>query len=294
MKHILGPDGLGANTRIGEGDVLRHIAVKMMRDHHHVEMLIDGVTGERHGRVRGTREHVGETGRADDVGRVAAARPFGVIGVDGPALECGDGVFDASSLIQGVRMDGHLHVHVVGDTEACVDDGRGRAPILVDLQSGRSRTNLLAQWFRRRPVAFAQIRDVHRHGFGGFDHAGDVERARRACGGVGAVSRPGAAADHGGDAAGKSRADLLRRDEMNMGVDATGGENEPFTGDCLRARADCKTRGHPVHGLRVAGLTDRADLPILDADIRFVDAGVIDDERVGDDRVRRFGVLLDG
>ena len=149
MKHILGPDGLGANTRIGEGDVFRHIAVKMMRDHHHVEMFIDGVTGERHGRVCGTREHVGETGRADDVGRMAAARPFGVIGVDGPALECGDGVFDAPSLIQGVRMDGHLHVHVVGDTEACVDDGRGRAPILVDLQSGRSRTNLLAQWFRR-------------------------------------------------------------------------------------------------------------------------------------------------
>ncbi len=39
----------------------------------------------------------------------------------------------------------------------------------------------------------------------------------------------------------------------------------------------------------IARLADRADATVLDADVGLHDAGVVDDQRVGDDRVRDFG-----
>jgi hypothetical protein len=65
---------------------------------------------------------------------MAAAGALGMEGVDGAALEGGDGVLDEAGLVQRVGVDGDGDVGLLGDRETDVD-GRGRgAPVLVQLQ----------------------------------------------------------------------------------------------------------------------------------------------------------------
>jgi hypothetical protein len=66
---------------------------------------------------------------------MAAAGAFGVEGVDGAALEGGDGVFDEARFVERVGVDGDLHVHFVGHRQAAVDGGRRGAPVFVQLEA---------------------------------------------------------------------------------------------------------------------------------------------------------------
>jgi hypothetical protein len=84
-----------------------------MADHEHVEMLVHGVHGIGPRRVRGGRQHVLCAASLDDVGRVAAARAFGVIRVDRAILEGGDGVLDKAGFVQGVGMNRDLNVELL-------------------------------------------------------------------------------------------------------------------------------------------------------------------------------------
>ena len=104
------------------------------------------------------------------------------------------------------------------------------------------------------------------------------------------VAGPGAAADERRDAAGERLVDLLRADEVDVRVDAAGGEDQAFAGDRLGRHADDHARRHAGHHVRVAGLADAGDAAVLDADVGLVDAGPVDDQRVGDDAVERLGV----
>jgi hypothetical protein len=70
-----------------KGQILGDRRIEMVAHHQHVEMLVDGVAGERPGRIGRRRQHVLQARDLDDVGRVAAAGAFGVEGVDGAALE---------------------------------------------------------------------------------------------------------------------------------------------------------------------------------------------------------------
>ena len=95
--------------------------------------------------------------------------------------------------------------------------------------------------------------------------------------------RPGAAAEHGGDAGHLRFFDLLRADEVNVAVDAAGGDDHAFAGDDLGARPDDDV--HARLHVRIAGLADGGDAAALDADVGLDDAPVVDDGRVGDDAV---------
>ncbi len=68
-------------------------------------------------------------------------------------------------------------------------------------------------------------------------------------------------------------------------VEAAGGENFSFAGDDLGAGAD--DDGHAGLDVGIAGFADGGDLAVLDADVGFDDAPVIEDQRVGDDGVDR-------
>ena len=162
-----------------------------------------------------------------------------MIGVDGAALEGGEGGFDETGFVEGVGMDRHLYIVLVGDVQAVVDAGRRGAPILVQLQPDGTGLDLLDQRFRQAGVALAGEADVHRERIGGLEHARQVPRSGRAGGCIGARGRAGAAADHGGDAAHQGFFDLLRADEMDMRVDAACGKDHAFTGDDFGAGADC-------------------------------------------------------
>ena len=113
----------------------------------------------------------------------------------------------------------------------------------------------------------------------------EVPRPRRAGGRGGAGRRAGAAAEHRRDAAVERFLDLLRADEVDMGVDAAGGDDAALAGDDLGARAD-----HDVDAgldVGVAGLADAGDAAVPDADIGLDDAPMVEDDGVGDDGVDR-------
>ena len=87
--------------------------------------------------------------------------------------------------------------------------------------------------------------------------------------------------------------DLLRADEVDVAVDAAGGDDHAFAGDDLGARADDDV--HARLHVGVAGLADGGDAPALDADVGLDDAPVVDDQRVGDHACRRaFGARRAG
>ena len=118
---------------------------------------------------------------------------------------------------------------------------------------------------------------------GALQHLADIPWPRSAGGGVGSGSRSGAAADHSGDARHQCFVDLLRADVMNVRIDSTGGEDLAFAGDHFGTGADHD--GNPLLGIGVTGLADRGDPACLDADVRFDDAPIVEDQGVGDDAI---------
>ncbi len=223
-----------------------------MTHHQHVEMLVQRVPRERHRRVRGRRQHVGFAAETDDVGRVAAAGAFGVIGVNRAPVDRRNRVFDESGFVQRVGVNRDLHVELVGDRQALVDRRRRRAPVLVQLQADRAGANLLAQRLGRRGVALAEKTEVQRKRLDRFVHPPDVPRARRAGRGVGPGRRTGAAADQRREPGVKRVGNLVRRDEVDVRVDAAGGQDVSFAGENLGGRADLETRRDAVHDSGVA------------------------------------------
>ena len=72
---------------------------------------------------------------------------------------------------------------------------------------------------------------------------------------------------------------------MNMRIEAAGGEDFSFARDHLGAGAD--DDGDVRLDVGIAGLADRGDAAVLQADVGLDDAPVIDDQRVGDDGIDR-------
>ena len=78
---------------------------------------------------------------------------------------------------------------------------------------------------------------------------------------------------------------------MDVGVEAAGGEDFAFAGDHVGAGAD--DDGDAGLDVRIAGLADGGDLAVLEADVGFDDAPMIEDQRVGDDGVDRALLVAD-
>lgn len=92
---------------------------------------------------------------ADDVGGMAAAGAFGVVGVDCAVLEGCDGGFDEAGFVERVRVDEALDVVLVAYGETGVDGSRCGSPVLVKFQATGAGFALFSQCDRRGVVAFA-------------------------------------------------------------------------------------------------------------------------------------------
>src|ERR1700680_4961436 len=102
-------------------------------------------------------------------------------------------------------------------------------------------------------------------------------RRGSSCGG------PSAPAEHCRDAAIERLLDQLRADEMDVGVNAAGGDYAVFAGNRLGTRTD-----HNVDAgldVRVARFADPSDTAVADADIRLDDPPMVEDHRIGDNGV---------
>lgn len=73
---------------------------------------------------------------------------------------------------------------------------------------------------------------------------------------------------------------------MNMGIQATGRDDLALAGNDVCAAANHHVGSHAVHDIWVARLANRRNHAVLDSNIRLVDAGPVDNERVGDDHVQ--------
>ena len=256
-----------------------------MTDHQHVQMLVQRVPRERHRRVRRRREHVRFPAQPDDVRRVTTAGSLGVVRVDRPSRDRGDGVLDEAGLVERVRVNRDLHVELVGHPEAAIDGRRRRSPILVELQSDRAAPDLFPKGGRVGGVPFSQEPEVHRERLGRLVHAAQVPRSRGARRRFSARRGSGAAPDERCQAGEEGIRNLRGRDEVHVGVDASCGQQVPFTGEDFGRRADLEARRHAVHDPGIAGLADGRDPAVSDADVRLVDARAVDDDRGGDDEV---------
>ena len=85
--------------------------------------------------------------------------------------------------------------------------------------------------------------------------------------------------------AGQRLVDDLRADQVDVAVDRAGGEDPAVAGDDLGGRADHQVGVDAVHGVGVAGLAERDDAAVADADVGLDDAPVVEHDRAGDDRV---------
>ena len=77
---------------------------------------------------------------------------------------------------------------------------------------------------------------------------------------------------------------------MDMGIEAAGGDNTALAGDRLGTRAD-----HDVDArldIGIAGLADRGNATIAQRDIGFVNARIIQNQRIGDHRISGAGGAL--
>src|SRR5256886_6102208 len=155
---------------------------------------------------------------------MSAPGALGVKGVDGAALEGLDGILDEARLVERVGVDHHLHVVVVGDRKAAVDRRRRGTPVLVQLERTGAALDHLLQRRRARGITLAGEAEIDRQAIGGLDQAPDMPWPRRARGGEGAVRRPGAAAEHGGDACPPRLLPLLRAAIADGGAEAAAGE----------------------------------------------------------------------
>src|ERR1700757_3779041 len=145
-------------------------------------------------------------------------------GVDVAALERRDRILDKTGLVERVRMDRDCNVQLLGDAEAGVDCRRGRSPILVKLQSAGAGLDHLDERARVRSIAFAEETEIDRQPFRCFQYPAQMPRAWRAGRRRGAGSRSGAAPEHCRDAAVERFLDQLRTDEVDVRVDAAGGD----------------------------------------------------------------------
>ena len=158
-------------------------------------------------------------------------------------------------LVERVGVDHHLHVVVVGDREAAVDRGRRRAPVLVQLERAGAALDHLLQ---RAPGSDALPLPAKPRLTGNASAAWIM---RPMCQGPGVqvvamvpCAGPGAAAQHGGDARHQRVLDLLRADEVDVGVEAAGGEDFALAGDDLGAGTD--DDGDVGLDVGIAGLAD--------------------------------------
>jgi len=211
---------------------------------------------------------------------MAPAGAFGVIRVDRAAGDGRERRLEVAGFIQRIGVNRDLHVHLVGNSKTVVDRRRSRTPILVELEAQGAGANLFPGRLGHAHVALAQESQIHGKRFGGFEHAANVPRSRRAGGRARAGGRSRAAADHRRHPGRQCFIDLLRTYEMDMGIDAAGGQDQSLTRDDLGRRAD----GNADLGLDIgiSGLADSPDGSVLQADIGFANAPVVDDEGIGD------------
>jgi hypothetical protein len=259
---------------------------EVMADHQHVEMLVDGVDRVGPRRVGRGRQHVGRPQTlmmsgawpppAPSVWKAWIVRPLKAAMVSSTkplSFSVSVWIITCTSCSSATRGSCRWPPGVVPQS-SCSFSAQAPASICSTSAAGSA------------GVALAGEAEVHREGV-------EAPRAcaRQMCQGpgvqvvasvpcAGPVPPPSMVVTP----AHQRLLDLLRADEMDMRVDAAGGEDLALAGDRLGAGADDDVDARLVSGLPALPM---ATIAVLQADIGLDDAPVVDDQRIGDDGVDR-------
>ena len=88
-------------------------------------------------------------------------------------------------------------------------------------------------------------------------------------------------------ARGNGFVNLLGADEVDVYIEGACGDDVSFTGDDFGGDTDDHVFVNARHDVGIACFANANDTAIFDADVGFVDACVVNDERVGDDEIQR-------
>ena len=103
------------------------------------------------------------------------------------------------------------------------------------------------------------------------------------------VAGTGASSDHRRDPAGNCMLDLLRTDEMDVGIQSPSGDDAALARNNLRRGAN--DHADAILNQRISGMSDPGDATVLDADIGFDDTlDRIKNERVRNDQIQGFRI----
>ena len=257
----------------------------MVANHQHIQMLINGVDGVGPSRIGGCGQNIGQTTGRDDIRRVSATGTFSVKTVDRAAFECGERVFDKAGFIQGVGVNGDLHIVTVGHRQTAINRGRGSPPVLMEFKADGPGTNLLLQRPRQAGVALAQNAKVHWKSVQSLQHPMNVPLPRSTGSRTRAGGGSGTAADEGRHTRCQSFLYLLRANVVDVGINTAGRQNLAFPGDNLSTRTDDDI--DIILDIGIARLANAGNAAILDADIRLINATMIDNQRIGNHQVHR-------
>ena len=156
----------------------------------------------------------------------------------------------------------------------------------MQLEADDAGIYLFPQRVRQADVALAEKTDIHGKRIRRLQHVVDMPWAGSAGGGECTGRRPRASAEHGGNAGHQSFFDLLRADEVDVGINAASGNNHTFACDNFRACAD--GNGHAGLDIRIARFAYRPNFAVFKPYVGLDDTPMVYDQRIGNHRVRHF------
>ena len=183
-------------------------------------------------------------------------------------------------------MDRHLHIISIRHLQAMINHRRSCSPVFMDLESHSSCFHLFCQCSLIRTVSFSKQTNIHRIFFCRLQHPLHVPRSRCTGSRICSVCRTAATSDHGRHSTVQGTIHLLRGDKMNMGIQTSCCQNQPFTSQCFRGSSHSHARCYTIHHTWISRLSDTCDLPVFDPDIRFVDSCIIQHQCIGDHQIQ--------
>ena len=183
-------------------------------------------------------------------------------------------------------MNGNLYVVLICHIQAMINNCRSCSPVFMNLQSHRSRFHLLCKRSLIGTVSFAEEAKIHRIFLCRLQHFLKIPRSGSTGCRIRSVCRSGSSSNHGCHAGIQSTVNLLRTDKVNMRIDTSRCDDHAFTGKCLCRCANCHSRCHAIHDCRIAGFSDTLDLSIFDSDICLYNSCIVQNQRIGDDKVK--------
>ena len=109
---------------------------------------------------------------------MAAACSLCVIGVNSTPIDGSDCVLYETGLVKCVSVKCDLDVHVVGDSQATINDGWRCAPVLMKFETASARSHLFHERIGKARVALPEETEIHWKALSGLQHAANMPGAR--------------------------------------------------------------------------------------------------------------------